>query len=59
MGEHGRHVTGGRSEVATAVAAIDNIFPVAVGTLPDLTLHAGSVAVVEVSGFSITRTGIR
>ena len=49
VGEHWRHITGERSEVARPVAAIDNTLPVAVSTLPDLTLQAGSAAVVEVS----------
>ena len=50
VGEHWRHITGGRSGVGWAVAAIDNTLPVAVGTPRDLTLRARSAAVVEVSG---------
>ena len=43
---HWRYVTGGRSQIATAVPGSPNGPPVAVGTLPDLTLRAGGTAVV-------------
>ena len=48
--EHWSHVTGGRSRITTAVPGSPNSSPVAVGTLPDLTLRAGGAAVkVEVA----------
>ena len=43
--EHWSHVTGGRSRITTAVPGSPNSSPVAVGTLPDLTLRAGGAAV--------------
>ena len=42
--EHWRHVTGGRSQITTAVSGSPNGPPVAVGTLPDLRLRAGGTA---------------
>ena len=49
--DHWRHITGGRSQITTAVPTLPNGSPVAVGTLPDLTLRAGGrAAVVDVAG---------
>ena len=49
--EHWRRITGGRSQITTAVPTLPNGSPVAVGTLPDLTLRAGGrAAVVDVAG---------
>ena len=47
--EHWLHITGGRSQITTAVLGFPNGSPVAVGTLPDLTLHVDSAASVDVA----------
>ena len=48
--EHWSHITGRRSQMTTMVPGVVNRSPVAVGTLPGLTLHPGGVADVDVGG---------
>ncbi len=47
--EHWSHITGGRSQMTTTVPSIVNRSPLAVGALPNLTVHADGAAVVNVS----------